>query len=792
MISIQRRRILINGRPELLFCGEVHYFRTARKDWEERIRQTVDCGCNAFATYIPWLVHEQAEGDFDLDGRHNPSYAIGEFIDLCHKHGLWFIARPGPFQMAELKNEGIPSWVYKKHPDAVPITWDGERARSKTLDLLHPGFLADAKRWYSKIMPVVADRLIQKGGPVIGVQLDNEIGMLSWVNNQPELTESALCLFAEWLGRAYKAGDLKLRYPFDLNDPSVRAKKVRTPEDAYAGALHTDLSLFFRWRIARYAAELRGYAEEYGVRNVPFIINIHGTGGGRGTTFPIGIHHLVDAYTQAPGYLSGSDHYLGEITRENASDLHYINCFMAAGHRPEQPLTSMEFEVGTADYGETGGSRLTPAAADFKIRMSLMQDNRLLNYYLLGGGRNPKLNKPVGDGNDRIAFTGERHGFAAPINPEGRTDANYDALAETTKRMGAAARWMADMDEEHDALGLGFMAGLYMTDFRRPGPISEIVGHMEGAREHLERLTRAALFCGLRYTGIDLEKDPAEAWPKVVMAASARVMAPDVQQRLVRHMRSGGSVVLMGEMPVMDLELRPCLIVAEALGAQHEGFLQASSDFHLSVAGRGWAAFQPEIRVWRGQAVAPGRAGSVFLQTLEGQACGLEFGAGEGKCTLLLCNYPVHLPFFRELFRRAGVSPGLRHDWGGDGLVLQSTGGAEGRFVSLINLDNEHRSLRLEEGGAALFKGTRVELAGKSAKLLPLGLKHPLGEVVGATTEIRRAGNERVEFAATGFHERVWVRPSGRVRTEGGQVSEAGGVLEAVIRPGESFVLARG
>ena len=29
--------------------------------------------------------------------------------------------------MAEMKNEGLPYWIYEKHPEIVPVTWDGKR-----------------------------------------------------------------------------------------------------------------------------------------------------------------------------------------------------------------------------------------------------------------------------------------------------------------------------------------------------------------------------------------------------------------------------------------------------------------------------------------------------------------------------------------------------------------------------------------------------------------------------------------------------------------------------------------
>ena len=52
------------------------------------------------------------------------------------------------------------------------------------------------------------------------------------------------------------------------------------------------------------------------MQGVPFIVNIHGTADGRGAPFPIGISQLSESYTQAPGYLAGSDIYLGDLTAQ--------------------------------------------------------------------------------------------------------------------------------------------------------------------------------------------------------------------------------------------------------------------------------------------------------------------------------------------------------------------------------------------------------------------------------------------------------------------------------------------
>ena len=185
MIEIVNKRITIDGRPRILMAGEIHYYRVARTDWADRIAKLKETGCNTVASYIPWLLHERADGTFDLEGRTEANLDLGGFIDLCHEHGLWFLARPGPFIMAEMKNEGLPYRLYTEHPEIVPVSWDGKPVSSRTVDYLAPAFLAESRRWYEAVMPVLAGRLEPNGGNVVAVQLDNEIGMLSWVTNSP-------------------------------------------------------------------------------------------------------------------------------------------------------------------------------------------------------------------------------------------------------------------------------------------------------------------------------------------------------------------------------------------------------------------------------------------------------------------------------------------------------------------------------------------------------------------------------------------------------------------------------
>jgi beta-galactosidase len=136
MIEIRKRQLIIDGSARIVMCGEIHYFRVPREEWGDRIASLKAAGCTAVASYIPWLFHELPDGSIDVTGRSLPERDIAGFIDLCRDAGLWFVARPGPFIMAELKNEGLPYRLYTEHPEIVPTGWDGLPTTTATVDYL--------------------------------------------------------------------------------------------------------------------------------------------------------------------------------------------------------------------------------------------------------------------------------------------------------------------------------------------------------------------------------------------------------------------------------------------------------------------------------------------------------------------------------------------------------------------------------------------------------------------------------------------------------------------------------
>ncbi|MEH7237240.1 beta-galactosidase [Bacillus sp. JJ1562] len=757
MIEIKNKQIIIDGQPKLIMCGEIHYYRLRRNEWQDRLDKLKAAGCNAVATYVPWICHEPEEGVLDFNGSTREELNLGEYIDLCHENGLYFFVRPGPFIMAEMKNDGIPHWVYEKHPEIIPIGWDERKATTPTLDYLAPAFLQEVKKWYEEVMKVIKPRLHQYGGNIIGVQLDNEIGMLSWVSNGPDLTDFVIDEFMMWLQDRYEKNELDQRYPFIREIPAIYRQSIRSPQEDYMLELHRDLGHYMRHRHAKYVKTLRQFAEACGVKDIPFIVNIHGTGGGRGFTYPIGISQLYESYTQDEGYLSGSDHYFGNLNMETFQDLYLINGLMDAVHNDNQPLTSVEFNCGDGNFGETYGGRYDPSAADLKTRMSIAQGNRMLNYYLFAGGRNYRTEFPLNDGNDRIATTGERHGFAAPVGPEGELNYSYPRMARSIQTMMAVSDKLAVMDEEYDDVAFGFIPDYYMTEYHYPTSekVSKMYNNLTANRAHgaWEIMARAMLLAGYRFTAVDVQNkslDPEKT--KTIALPSARYMDRDVQRKLVEFLQIGGSLLLYGEVPLFDMEGKDCTILADALGVTFTGHKEASQEYFLSIEPdpNGFYASNPEVRTHFAQHFELNNAKAILRVYGTNEACGFESEVGKGKAVAITAAYRCDIELFRTVLEHLGANVTLKHNFKHHGIFMTTVKSEDERFLHILNLDGFDKEFQVDLQGKTLFDGRTIDLQSRDGLMLPLDVQiNDLIKINYSTAEIRYIESRLIEFRLT-------------------------------------------
>ncbi|MFJ4253216.1 beta-galactosidase family protein [Microbacterium sp. NPDC090003] len=148
---------LRDGRKHQVIAGALHYFRIHPDQWQDRIRKARLMGLNTIETYVAWNAHEPRRGEWDATGWND----LGRFLDLVHAEGMDAIVRPGPYICAEWHNGGLPTW----------LTAGGRALRSSD-----PAFLADISAYLHRVYEIVAPRQIDRGGPVVLVQIENEYG----------------------------------------------------------------------------------------------------------------------------------------------------------------------------------------------------------------------------------------------------------------------------------------------------------------------------------------------------------------------------------------------------------------------------------------------------------------------------------------------------------------------------------------------------------------------------------------------------------------------------------------
>nr|WP_167859077.1 beta-galactosidase [Paenibacillus cymbidii] len=169
----------IDGQPRFLVSGEFHYFRVPAADWERRLKLFKETGGNCIATYIPWILHEPAEGNIRFGDV--PERDLDSFLRLCRKLGLYVICRPGPYQYSEMKYAGLPGWLQQHYPELLARNVHGGIMVRESVSYLHPVFLEKSKRWFDAVCPIIAKHTVAKGGAVAYAQFDNElIGVHEW------------------------------------------------------------------------------------------------------------------------------------------------------------------------------------------------------------------------------------------------------------------------------------------------------------------------------------------------------------------------------------------------------------------------------------------------------------------------------------------------------------------------------------------------------------------------------------------------------------------------------------
>lgn len=147
----------LDGQEFKILSGAIHYFRIQPEDWYHSLYNLKALGFNTVETYVPWNMHEPKKGQFDFQG----ILDIEKFLQIAQDLGLYAIVRPSPFICAEWEFGGMPAWLLTEH------------MRIRSSDASYLRAVAD---YYDELLPRLVPRLLDKGGNILMMQVENEYG----------------------------------------------------------------------------------------------------------------------------------------------------------------------------------------------------------------------------------------------------------------------------------------------------------------------------------------------------------------------------------------------------------------------------------------------------------------------------------------------------------------------------------------------------------------------------------------------------------------------------------------
>lgn len=146
-----------NDQPWFPVMGEFHYSRYPDAYWKESVYKMKAGGVDIISTYVFWNHHEEIEGEYNFSGQRN----LRKFTEIVKECGMKMFLRIGPWAHGEVRNGGFPDWLLKK--DFEPRT-------------NQEAYFDEVRKFYTEIAHQVKGLLHKDGGPIIGIQIENEYG----------------------------------------------------------------------------------------------------------------------------------------------------------------------------------------------------------------------------------------------------------------------------------------------------------------------------------------------------------------------------------------------------------------------------------------------------------------------------------------------------------------------------------------------------------------------------------------------------------------------------------------
>ncbi len=645
---IKGSNFYLNNRKVFLNSGEIHYFRIRRELWDRHLEAAREAGLTTVSTYITWAWHEPEEGMFDFDGISCPERDLKGWLERCHSHGLTCIVKPGPFILAETRGAGLPDWFLQRFGNDVKMrNRKGEIVQSDGVSLFHPKYLGKVALWYDQIMPFIREQETANGGPVIMMQVCNEIGVFSWLAHQADYGGEVRDRFITYLRGKYSGIDeVNLLWDTDYQDFNhiELPPDGRLPYESKADRSRDyEWHCFWRTYYGDYLRKLARMARERGV-TVPFYHNLPGWIYGSGYEFPVNITMYDDLFGEKSEIIFGVDHIPEFVSHRNMHDDRIINDITCA-MQGNKPLFAAEFQCGSREYHVV----TNPREMELFYKASIVNGLTGWNYYMFSQGRNPA----------RRGYSGATFYWFTPLTPEGQRTSSFTLVQRINKLVRTIESIIVEAERKAEVCVL-FYPPYYATELERPEEgASGLQFVASGIRRpaYFDGLLRVMQILNVDYDMADLSKSSSGILAKYrqVWAFSTDEMNAADQQTLVDYTRGGGNLVIFPCLPDREMTQRPCTVLREALSLEPSGKEVIDSPLIDIYDLNDIKCANPQI-IYSEESLL---GAEVIARTIKGNACGFTRSVGWGSITHLGTwlgfDTEGHRPVYEAILTRSGA-----------------------------------------------------------------------------------------------------------------------------------------
>lgn len=551
--KIERYSLRVEGALLPLYSGSVDYWRTDRQVWSTLLDSVRGLGFRIISTCVPWNVHETPDRRFDF-GTGDERKDLDAFLTLCHEKKLYAIIQPGPAVSAEVATLGYPERIVN-NPAIQAQSAQGTQVIMPTAPVpfampsyASEQFYDEVSKYFDAVCPILT-RHQTPGGPVIGIQVDNELPLLFMHGPfSADYSPAALRWYHEFLGSKYSSID-------GLNQ-AYRTRYSSFPEVAPPRALATSE----REALPRYLDWVQ-FQEYYVVLALSVIASLLWARGVRGLL----THHNVESvYPGLP---------LKPLDTEKELDVQGVGLHLGRndydvirrGALYMTTVSRLPFLAKASMGSYPWGPALTPEDQQFALLVALMYGFRGFNIHMLVEGTR-WMGSPIdrtGQRNDKVyAFLQRLLSVLESLQ--------FNSLQRTIpvlllrnfeyERLGSlcgGSNWITDL--------LGIPRGLLVST--KNFGYSEIIQLAYPA--HWE-----ALYWGLTRSKIpfqigdtDLDR-PALSHYRAVLLPTYDYMSEELQRKLLEYVERGGVAIIGPELPYLGTDMRACTVLSDVLDYQ--------------------------------------------------------------------------------------------------------------------------------------------------------------------------------------------------------------------------------